>query len=296
MTTTTPIIQYEKPKYFDFWGFLKLVRVLNLIILVFTQYLLKIFIIDEISVFPQNILEPSIFFLSLSTILIAAAGYIVNDYYDVKIDTINKPNRVVIGRSLKRRTAMVANFTFNFFALALGFWLDWRIGIIHFFSILFLWYYSNQLKRKPFIGNIVVASLTAMSILVVGIYYQKLSLEVWLFTIFSFFISVIREIIKDMEDVKGDKTFGCQTLPIIWGVRRTKQVIYVLYAIFSIILLSTAITYQNIFVLYLYLAVLPLMVYLFIKLLRADTKKEYHQLSQLCKLIMMVGVMSMILL
>ena len=144
---------------FSVSGFLKLVRFPNLAIIVFTQYMTAIFLVGEAGEGLQYLLDPNLFKLVLATVLIAAAGYIINDYYDVKIDFINKPDRVVVGRALKRRKAMVLHTAFNFIGILIGFTLSWKIGLLCFASAFMLWFYSNQLKRLPLIGNCFVGLL-----------------------------------------------------------------------------------------------------------------------------------------
>ena len=170
--------------------------------------------------------------LSVSTILITAAGYVINDYYDVKIDYINKPHRVVVGKFLKRRSSIVLHAWLNTLGILLGTWVSWKIGLIDFFAIGLLWLYSNQLKRLPLLGNITVAVLTGLAVFIVFIFFQESIFLFAAYATFAFFISLIREIIKDMEDVEGDKKFGCKTLPISIGIRRSKIVIYLISLFF----------------------------------------------------------------
>jgi 4-hydroxybenzoate polyprenyltransferase len=284
-----------KPKKFDLNGFLRLVRVNNLLILAFTQWMIKLFLIDNQVDISANFKDFSLYILMLSTVCIAAAGYVINDYYDVKIDTINKPHEVIVGRLIKRRVAMFLNFAFNLAGLALAGLLGWRILLTCLFSAFMLWWYSNRLKRLPLIGNLIIALLTAVAVILMAIYYPDNQALVYLFALFAFFISLIREVVKDMEDVKGDAVFGCRTLPIVWGIRRTKRVIYVFFGIFVVILLSTYLTFPSRFALYLYAVVLPPLAWFVYKLYYADSKKDFRYLSTLCKIIMILGVLSMVL-
>jgi 4-hydroxybenzoate polyprenyltransferase len=277
-------------------GLFKLVRFQNLMIIAFTQYLVRIFLIGDEHYWKEYLLDPQLFWLTSSTLLMASAGYIINDYYDVKIDTINKPRRIVVGRLFRRRTVLIINWILNALGILIGLSLSFTVGLINFSAGFFLWLYSNQLKRLPFIGNLTIAALTALSLLVVLAYFPDHSLMVMVFSCFAFFITLIREIIKDMEDVKGDATFGCQTLPIVWGIRRTKQVIYWLVLLLclalsffaSLLMAQWLIGYGALFVL------LPLGILVY-RLSRADTRKEFGMLSTLCKLIMLGGITTMIL-
>lgn len=282
-----------KPANFSVTGFLRLTRFPNLLIIALTQYITAIFLVGPKSQWWEYLSSPKLFLLSLSTILIAAAGYIINDYYDVKIDYINKPERVIVGRVLKRRIVMVAHTLFNFTGIAIGFYLMPRLGLVNFLAAFWLWLYSNQLKRLPFIGNLSIAFLTGLSICVIALYYQENELLIYTYALFAFALTLVREIIKDMEDLKGDATFGCQTLPIIWGVRRTKIVQYVLLGVFILLLIAMAaevdkLSLKNFFL----LLILPV-AYFIVRLVRADSRREFAFLSLYCKLLMVAGVLSM---
>jgi 4-hydroxybenzoate polyprenyltransferase len=288
------ISRRSKAKLILLLGFIRLVRLPNLLIIILTQYITRIFLIGPKEAWLHHISDPKLMLLSLSTLLVAAAGYIINDYYDIKIDTINKPKRIIVGRLLRRRKAMVAHIILNVLGILIAFSLGLKIGVITFVSGFLLWLYSNQLKRLPFTGNFVIAALTAVSVMIVFVYVPGNKFLVYTFAFFAFFISLIREIIKDMEDVKGDATFGCQTLPIIWGIRRTKTLLYLLIASFLFVLFILSIYLDNSIVTYFCFFILIPVGWLTFKLIRADTKKDFAYLSSLCKLIMLSGVLSMI--
>jgi 4-hydroxybenzoate polyprenyltransferase len=277
-------------------SFLRLIRAGNLLIIVLTQYLVRIFLVGPKENWLQHLADSRFFLLSLSTVLIAAAGYIINDYYDIKIDTINKPRRVVIGRMLRRRHAMVTHTAFNALGIGLGLLVGLKVAAVNLLAAFVLWLYSNQLKRLPFIGNFTVALLTAASLLVIIVYVPRNGFLVVTFAVFAFFISLIREIIKDMEDLRGDATFGCQTLPIVWGIRRTKTLLYILIGSFLVILFTLSFYLQEWIVFYFTLFVFLPTAWLTWRLARADTRKEFGYLSTWCKIIMLSGVLSMVLL
>lgn len=269
---------------------LKLTRFWNLMIIAFAQYFTAAFLIGKNT---NVFLDGHFFLLSASTVLIAAAGYIINDYYDVKIDFVNKPDRVVVGKRITRRLAILFHVIFSGLGIWIGLHLSWRIAAINVLSVFFLWLYSNNLKRLPFIGNLMVAILTGVAIYIINVFFKIENPLVIIYAVFSFFMTLVREIIKDMEDLKGDNTFGCRTLPIVWGVRKTKNVIYII-----LLLLCAAVLILNKF--YVGLPVYYFMIFLFlpilwllIRLIRADTTKDYAQLSSFCKVIMLLGVLSM---
>lgn len=270
---------------------LQISRFWNLLIIAFAQYFTVIFLID-----PKLILDWHLAVLSASTMIIAAAGYIINDYYDVKIDLINKPERVVVGRGVSRRYAILLHTALNVVGILFGLILHWKIGIVTFFSVFMLWWYSNYLKRLPFIGNFVVALLTAGSVAIPLLLYPLApKTNILIYTLFSFFTTLVREIIKDMEDLKGDNTFGCKTLPIVWGLRKTKNLIYALTIAFVVSVFLIHGLVEPLPMLYFSAFLFAPVAWLMIRLVRADTKKDFYQLSQLCKVIMVLGIFSMAL-
>ena len=277
-------------------AFLKLIRTFNLIILAFTQYMCRYFIIGKGTVSLYEIATDWKFFLLvLCTVFVAAAGYIINDYYDVKIDLINKPKRVVLGKVLHRRIALVSHFILNTLACLFAFFLGWKIFTIIVLTTMLMWFYANQLKRTALIGNLLISVLTGLSVYMPVFLFGTGQKTLLLYAFFAFFISLIREIIKDMEDMKGDEEFGCKTLPIIWGIRKTKIVMYAVSFLFvssiSMILIHTELTIQ----LYFLIFPAPLFFWLLIKLSKADTSTQFLKLSFLCKCIMVAGVISMAL-
>lgn len=280
-------------KNFSITGFIRLTRLGNLLIIALAQYFTVLFLIAEPGKRLAYLTDINLFLLSLSSVLIAAAGYVINDYYDVKIDYINKPERVVVGKVLKRRVVMASHTVINLLGIAIGFIVSPWIALINFVSALLLWLYSNQLKRMPFIGNFAVGLLAALSIYVIEIYYQSGNLLVMAFSLFALGYTLIREVIKDLEDVKGDETFGCKTIPVVYGVRKTKIALYIFSILFAL----------NFF-LFTYLINAPLFMWLLIGnaialavicylLFASDTKKQFHQLSTFTKVIMLIGILSM---
>lgn len=195
--------------------------------------------------------------LVLSTVLVAAGGNVINDYFDTRIDRINKPGDVIVGRTVKRRVAMTGHAVLSGLGLVLGAYVAWRSGLLKWaaipaFAIGALWTYSTNFKRQLIIGNGLVATLTALVTLTVGLYelplLQRAIAEGWVvdlpngdryamepyfrelwywilgFSLFAFMSTLVRELQKDMADVKGDEADGCRTIPIVWGLRWSKAI------------------------------------------------------------------------
>ena len=274
---------------FTLFAFLRLTRFWNLLIIALAQYFTAIFLIDLNLFYDWHLLV-----LVASTVLVAAAGYIINDYYDIKIDLINKPDRVVVGKNITRRYALFFHTVLSVFGVIPVLFLNWKIGIINFMSAFLLWWYSNNLKRQPFVGNFVVALLTGSAILLVSVLYHTYNPLIFVYAGFAFSMTLVREIVKDMEDLKGDNTFGCKTLPIVLGIRKAKWIIYILLILFSASIIWVNVQYAQLpdsyFLAFLFV---PLGL-LAIRLVRADTRKDFYWLSQGCKAIMLLGILSMV--
>lgn len=276
--------------------FLKLVRLQNLIILVFTQYCARIFLISDTKKLIDTIFEPEIFFLALCTVLIASAGYIINDYYDIKIDMVNKPNRVVLNKHISRRLALFFHLLLNFIAISLAYLtLSLNVAIFIFACGFLLWFYSNYLKRTAFWGNLCIGFLAFATLFLLGLYYKNDMRLILLFALNAFFITIAREILKDMEDIRGDILHGCHTLPINIGIKKTKNVVYIIVST-NILLLIIAHVFINFWlsVYFLIFTIIPLLIVCY-KLWYAQRIMDFHRLSTWIKILMIIGVMGMVL-
>lgn len=274
-------------------GLFRISRPINLLIVALAQFMAAYFLVETSPSGIPVLQDYRLYLLVLSTLIITAAGYMINDYYDVKIDYVNRPHEVVVGKVIKRRVILVLHTIFNFSGIALGYLVSPRIAFINFLAAFLLWLYSNELKRRPFIGNLTVALLTGLAIYLVAIYYQKSQLLVFTYAVFAFYLNLIREIIKDIEDRQGDRVHGCRTLPIVFGFRRTKQVIFVIAACFvvSIILISLSLNKPELF--YYFGGLGVFFIYFMVKIYVGDRRDHFTQLSKMAKLLMLVGTLSM---
>ncbi len=254
----------------------------------------RIFLVGKGASIKASILDESQFLITLTTILVAAAGYIINDYFDVKIDQVNKPKEVVIGRFIRRRHAMFAHQVLNVSAAVISFTISFKVFVVNLLAMTLLWVYASVLKKKPFIGNVLVAGLTASSLVVMAVYYTENDLLINIYAVFAFGITLIREIIKDIEDIRGDRKFESTTLPIIWGIRRTKYLIFLFMFgfILTVCFMSFALNNQRLNLIFLLLAI-PFF-YMMFRLYFADRKMHFSQLSTWSKVIMILGILSMV--
>jgi len=269
---------------------LKLIRFGNLAIIGLTQLLVALFLVEG-TTFWGLITDQRFIFLVLSTILIASGGYLINDYYDIKIDYVNKPDRVVVGKHIKRRHVLVMHSFFNGIGILLGVFVSWWIVGINILATFLLWFYSNLLKRLPLWGNLIVSFLTGISVFVIYVlYWQNLEL-IAMYAIFAFFISLIREIVKDLEDMEGDEKFGCKTLPIAIGVIATKRITYAITILFLIAVFLLANHLQSFWPFFITLT--SILAFLCNRIYFADKKRDYARVSTYAKIIMVLGIASM---
>lgn len=294
-------------------AFLRLVRWPNLVFIILTQVLFYFSIYH--SLYAQH--QPKKFLLLVAaSLLIAAAGYIINDYFDINIDQVNKPEKNVVDRIIHRRWAIIWHFTLSLggilltaFAVGLH---QWYLILANAACVILLWVYSTSFKRQYLIGNIVISLLTAWTVLILFFAFEEpanafrsadpLSIKFFrlsfLYAGFAFIISLIREAIKDMEDLEGDARYNCKTLPVVSGVKTTK-----LYVSIWIVVLMATLTILQLYILqfgwwhaslYGILFVIFPLGYLFKKLQAANTAAEFHFLSNITKVLMLTGILSMI--
>ncbi|WP_304235440.1 geranylgeranylglycerol-phosphate geranylgeranyltransferase [Jiulongibacter sediminis] len=274
--------------------FFELIRWKNLLIILLTQYMARVFLVGKGNSIPESVLDKNQFLISLSTLLVAAAGYIINDYFDIKIDQVNKPEEVVIGRFIRRRHAMLAHQILNVSAAVISFTLGWKVFAVNVIAMTMLWFYASVFKKLPFIGNFMVAGLTGAALVVMAVFYTENDLLINIYALFAFGITLIREIIKDIEDIRGDKKYGSTTLPIIWGIRKTKFLLFLFMVGFvvSVAFMGIALHNKKLSLSFLLLGI-PFL-YLAFRLYFADRKKHFAQLSFWSKVIMILGVGSMV--
>jgi len=301
---------------------LKLIRYPNLIIIGLTQYLFRYCILFPIMKLEH--IEPAMSHINfallvLSTILIAAAGYAINDYFDIRSDRINRPDKIIVGRLLSRRIAILFHTIFNIIAILLGIYVSYKVGSFKLGAInivisILLWLYSVKYKAYFLVGNIIISFATAMTIIVILLFdisallssgqmiiTNKSLLEffLWIYLLFAFMISLIREIIKDIEDIEGDRKCGCSTIPVVIGIPKTKIILLCLIAI-SVVALSyisylSNIQHLKIIFWYLNIIVIIPFIYMGYIIYISKNKADYGFLSNVAKFIMLAGVLSMTL-
>lgn len=301
--------------------YLKLFRWPNLIIIVLTQLLIRYAIlVPNLQTIGQ---APALglfdfFILVTATVLLCAAGYAINDYFDIPIDRINRPHSIILGRVLSRRNAIFSHTLLNLIAVSLAVYLSfrydqWVLAPLFLAGAMMLWMYSIRLKKTFLIGNGVVALLSAFVIGIVwlveylAVHKQDLAVADWnssinhlslLYGLFAMMTSLIREIIKDMEDKKGDSIAGCQSIPLRKGVKTSRNIILILtsFLVIGMGIFQITLWIDSYYLLTIYLLLftqLPLL-FLLKMVFNASEPSEFRKPQQLMKLIMLAGILSML--
>ncbi|GLB49546.1 geranylgeranylglycerol-phosphate geranylgeranyltransferase [Neptunitalea lumnitzerae] len=292
--------------------YFKLIRIVNLLILALTQYLFKYFLIDYY--YNTTALTDFQFFLLVfSTVCIAAAGYVINDIQDVNTDTNNKPTKVLVGREISEKTANSIYLALNSIGIIIGFYLSYAVdkpnyAMVFVFSSGLLYMYATNLKNYVVVANISIAILTAVSILIIGLFeilpiygvndaYEHLNKHVFtrllVYSGFAFYLNFLREIVKDVEDIDGDYNTGRKTIPIEIGVKRTGMLIAILTFLLIALLFGLGYTYffsNEIVIGYLLFAVLLPLFFIAIKASMATKKTDFKILKNVLKGTMVTGI------
>ncbi|MDB5230174.1 MAG: ubiquinone biosynthesis protein UbiA [Chitinophagaceae bacterium] len=300
-------------------AFFRLIRWPNLVFIVLAQWLFSYCIMIPVLRFVHvepNIYDGYLVLLSLASVLIAAGGYIINDYFDLNIDRVNKPDKLVVEKYINRRWVIAWHFILSIAGIVISFYIDYKtnvrfLGLLNMLCVILLFVYSISLKKKLLAGNILISLLTAWTVLVItycetnnlvtlrhtGV-TEKITRLSFLYGGFAFVISLIREVIKDMEDVEGDRRYGCRTMPIAWGINVSKVftgvwmvVLFVTILILQFYILQFAWWYSIIYCVL--LIIIPLFTAMQ-KLSKANSAEDFHRLSSFIKLIMLTGILSMI--
>jgi len=297
-------------------SFFNLIRWKNLLLIALVQILIKYALLESFEVVRFTLNDFGFGLLVLATLCIAAAGNVINDIYDVETDLVNKPDKVIVGNSISEKTAFSIYIILTIIGVGAGFYLSNLVGRSGFSAIFviisaLLYIYATYLKQTTLIGNIVVSFLVTMSLIIVGLFellpvITKQNQETQLtffkiifdYSIFAFMINLLREMIKDIEDVNGDYKLEMKTLPIVIGRERALKMVFGLSLIPLFTITYYIITYlykHYIAVGYFLIFIIAPLLYFTIKSFSAETKKDVNFLSVLLKLIMLFGVLSLLL-
>ena len=298
--------------------YFRLFRVPNLIIIALILYLIRYYVIEPLLGFNGLVLQMSTVdfcLLVLATLLMTAAGYSINDYFDTKIDLKNRPDEIVVGKTIKRRVAMVLHIVLSVIGILIGIFIAFKnhlygLALINILTMVLLWFYSTRFKHQLVIGNLIISMLAALVALIVGLYeipllkimspefvnttqYHLIWFWILGYSIFAFVTTLAREIIKDSEDIEGDKQYGSVTIPVRFGLEKTK---YIVVSIVGIMVLSIGYLQFLFFsdwqaVVYISVLIHIPLFFLIWTIIKATDQKDYHRASWVMKFVMVAGIL-----
>jgi len=271
------------------------VRGYNILVIALAQYLASIYILAPELPVRKVVFDINLFVIVLASALVIASGYIINNFYDAEKDLINKPRKSMLDRLVSQRFKLTTYFVLNFFAVIAASYVSFK-AVFFFSSYIFgIWIYSHKLKKIPFLGNFISATLAITPFFVVFVYYKNIQSVIFVHAVFLFLLILAREVIKDLENISGDIAQNYRTIPIIYGARTSKFLISFLILLTLVpsllLIFKFDVGYMNMyFIFYMFLMVLFIVL-----LFKAKARKDYIWLHNILKLIIVMGVFSILL-
>lgn len=271
------------------------VRGYNILIIALAQYLASIYILAPDLPLREVVFDLNLFMIVVASALVIASGYIINNFYDAEKDLINRPRKSMLDRLVSQRFKLSTYFVLNFLAVLGASYVSFR-AVVFFSSYIFgIWLYSHKLKRIPFLGNFFSATLAISPFFAVFVYYKNFDTVIFVHAVFLFLLILSREMIKDLENMTGDLAQNYKTIPIIYGAKVSKFLISVLILLTLIPSLLLIIKFDVGNMHYYFMGCVLLLLFFLILLLKSGTKKHYVWLHNILKLIIVVGVFSILL-
>lgn len=281
--------------FYKFFSLLSVVRGYNILVLVAAQYLAALFIFSPRKKIREVLLNPELFIIVFSTVCVVAAGYIINNFYDAEKDRINRPVKSKIDSIVNQKTKLRIYFFLNFLAFVLSFLVSWRAAVFFAVYIFGIWFYSHKLTKFPLTGLFSSAILSILPFFVIFVYYSNFSKVIFVHALFLFIILLIKELVKELENIEGDLLQKYKTVPVVYGENFTKKIITFLS---FIVLVPTWFlwNYPEIghMKYYFYLTGIAL-VFCNILLWRSSSKRNYLYIHSIIKLLIILGIASLLL-
>lgn len=286
----------SKAKVFTYkiFSLLSVIRGYNILVLVAAQYLAAIFIFSPGKSLRYIVFDLNLLFLVLASVCVVAAGYIINNFYDVKVDRINRPLKTGLDNYIKEETKLSLYFFLNFLGFAFGVLISWKAALFFAIYIFLIWFYSHKLKKYPFTGLITATVLTILPFFAVFVYFKNFSKVIFVHAIFLILVITVRELIKDLENIKGAIVNNYSTFPVVHGEKKTKQlsVFLLVLTLFPVAILFNypAIGYMKY---YFYFALITL-IFVGFYLWKSSFRNQYRLLHNVLKLLLLIGVFSLV--
>jgi len=287
----------RKQKYFliKFFSLFSVVRGYNILVIVIAQYLTSVYILAPDLPLRKVLFDPNLLMLVLASSSAIAGGYIINSFYDSEKDLINRPHKTMLDKLVSQRTKLTGYFVLNFLSAIFASYVSFKAVVFFSLYIFGIWFYSHKLKKYPFVGNITAATLAVIPFFAVFIYYKNFDLVIFVQATFLFLIISMRELVKDLENLKGDLALNYRTIPVVYGEKISKRVLTLL-SLLALIPTTLLIAHFETGYMYFFFygSILALIVFQII-LWKSVEKLHYLMLHIILKFIISAGVFSIVL-
>lgn len=283
------------PLYIKLLSLFSVVRGYNIVLIVIAQYLASIFIFSPEKELRHVLLDINLYFIVLSSICVIASGYIINNFYDFEADKINRPLKSTIDSIVTQKTKLQIYFLLNFLGVIFAFLVSWRAALFFSVYIFLIWFYSHKLKKYPLTGLFSAAILAILPFFAVFVYYKNFSEIIFTHAAFLFFILLIRELVKDLEGIKGDFIHNYQTIAVKYGEHFTK-ILITLLVFLTLNPIYFLLKYPEVGGMKYYFYISGVVLFLFVLFLwSSKSKNNYTLLHFVLKLMLLAGVFSLAL-
>ena len=275
-------------------GAFYVVRIHNIFLLVFAQYLTSIFILSSSESW-KIIFDKNLFLVILCSTICVVSGFIINDYYDTKKDSINTPIKFKLGESINDKTKLLLYFFLNLLVVLVSSLISLRAIVFFSIYIFFIWFYSHKLRKLVFIGNLFYSILTITPFFAILLYFKKIEFIIIAYALFLFFILLLKDIVKDMKNIKGDFSVNHKTIPVVFGESFTKTLVSLLSIINIFLILNLFLNFNSGLMYFYYFFALAVMIYFMFKLYSSKSTAQYLFLHNLLRFLITAGVFSIVL-
>ena len=272
------------------------VRGYNIGLVVLAQYLTSVFILAHETPMLEVLLDPSLFVLVLSTVGAIASGYIINNFYDQEKDLINRPQKSILDHMVSQKTKLSLYFVINILALLFSSLISLRAGLFFAGYLFFIWLYSHKIKKQPVLGNLTSALLSITPFFAILLYFKNYNLLIFVFGFYLFLILAIRELVKDLENIKGDLTLNYKTVPVVYGERATKLMMSILIALNCLVSVMLVLYFELRLMHSFFIGATVYLIFLLFMIWNAQRQQDYNRIHNFLKLLILAGVFSILLL
>lgn len=275
---------------------ISVVRGYNIGLVILAQYLTSIFILAHDTPMIEVLLDPSLFVLVLSTVGAIASGYIINNFYDQEKDLINRPQKSFLDHMVSQKTKLSLYFVINILALLFSSLISLRAGLFFAGYMFFIWLYSHKIKKQPVLGNLTSALLSITPFFAILLYFKNYNLLIFVFGFYLFLILAIRELVKDLENIKGDLTLNYKTVPVVYGERATKLMMSILIALNCLVSVLLVFYFELRLMHSFFIGATVYLILLLLMIWNAQRQQDYNCIHNFLKLLILAGVFSILLL